>query len=87
MDTPDQIKDFVSKYGLPRDNFTLLEKSAMNGSQMNPLVELAKGSFPGDTTWNFADKYVFDRSGEVVARTKGIDDTFAAFKPLLDTKL
>lgn len=86
LPTADKIKKFVSGYGFPRDNFTLLEKSSMNGANMHPLVAIGKAKFPGDTSWNFADKYVFDRDGEVAARTKGIPDTLEAFKPLLQKK-
>jgi len=85
LPTADKIKEFVSSYGLPRDNFTLLEKSEMNGANMHPLVALGKAKFPGDTKWNFADKYIFDKSGEVVARTAGVPDTLEAFKPLLES--
>ena len=35
---------------------------------------------------NFADKFIFDTDGSVVARTKDIADTLAAFTPLLEPK-
>jgi len=62
----------------------LLAKSEMNGSNMHPLVALGKATFPGETGWNFADKYIFNAEGVVVARTKGVPDTMAAFEPLIE---
>jgi len=82
--TAEKIKAFVGKYGLPCSNFTLLEKSCMNGPNMHPLVAIGKKNFPGDTGWNFADKYIFNKIGEVVARTKSVQDTLDEFMPLLD---
>ena len=51
LGTAEAVKDFVTKFGFPRDNFTLLERSTMNGKQMNSIFALGKEKFPGDTTW------------------------------------
>ena len=56
----------------------------LQGPNTHPLVALGKASFPGETGWNFADKYIFDKTGSVVARTKGTSDTLDEFMPLLD---
>lgn len=84
LQTAIEIKAFISQYGLPKDNFTMLQMSHMNGPQMNPIIQLCKSKFPGKTTWNFGDKYIFDNTGELQARTTGIQDTVAAFQPLLN---
>jgi glutathione peroxidase-family protein len=55
----------------------------MNGLGTNPIYALGKQAFPGDTKWNFSDKYIFGKDGSAVARTKGVSDTLAAFEPLL----
>ena len=84
MSTASEIKTFVSNhYGLPRHNFTILEKSETNGANAHPLYALGKAKFAGDTKWNFSDKFIFDGSGEVVARTKGTKDTLEAFQAVL----
>ena len=51
LGSAEAVKDFVTKFGFPRDNFTLLERSTMNGKRMNPIFALGKEKFPGDTTW------------------------------------
>jgi len=83
LKTAIEIKTFISQYGLPSDNFTMLEESRMNGPKTHPIVLLCKSKFPGKTKWNFGDKFIFNKSGELVARTKGIKDTLEAFQPLL----
>ena len=50
-------------------SFILLEKGCCNGGSMHPLFQLGKASFAGDTKWNFADKYIFDKEGACTART------------------
>jgi glutathione peroxidase-family protein len=86
LPTADAVKDFVTKFGFPRQNFTLLERSTMNGKWMNPIYALGKEKFPGDTQWNFSDKFVFDTDGSVIARTSDISDTLSSFEPLLGPK-
>jgi glutathione peroxidase-family protein len=55
----------------------------MNGADTNSIYAVGKDKFPGDTKWNFSDKYIFSKDGNVVARTKGTKDTLAAFEALL----
>lgn len=78
--TAAEIKAFVfGQVANPRDlkltrdlqgktNFTLLEKSDVNGPNTHPIFKLAKDKFAGDTTWNFADMLLFDKEGALLAR-------------------
>ena len=76
----EEIKSFVfgeatNPRGLKLDgalkgkaNFTLLQKSDVNGPQTHPIFALAKEKFAGDTTWNFADMLIFGADGALLAR-------------------
>ena len=62
----DEIKQYVSdKFGV---TFPLLQKSDVNGKDMNPIYGFLKQSLPGDITWNFAAKFVVDAEGRPIAR-------------------
>ena len=66
----DQIAPFVQSKGLPTSGggCTLMQKSKVNGPAADPVWKLAKKSFPGDVTWNFAGIILFDAKGEPSGR-------------------
>ena len=56
LPTAEKIGDFVGKMGLPTDEpgFRMMAKCKVNGPEADPVWTLAKSTFPGDVTWNFA---------------------------------
>ncbi len=68
--TDAEIKEFAtSKY---QADFPLFHKINVNGDEAVPLYKMLKEAQPGDgdsaeITWNF-EKFLVDKSGEVVAR-------------------
>ena len=75
--TDSEIKEFCyTKYSL---TFPLFSKISVKGEDKHPLYQyLTEASpFPGEVEWNF-QKYLVDRSGQVVARyphrTKPLSD-------------
>ena len=65
--TNDEIKSFCyTKYSL---TFPLFSKISVKGSDKHPLYRYLteQSPFPGEVEWNF-QKYLVDRSGNVVAR-------------------
>lgn len=66
--TPDEILNFVAKYGV---TFPLFEKVDVNGANTHPLFKYLKeqkGELLGnDIKWNFA-KFLIGRSGQVISR-------------------
>lgn len=48
--------------------FTCFSKLANFDLESNPAFELGIASFPGDIIWNFEGKFLFDKSGDCVAR-------------------
>ena len=67
--TAAEIKGFVQQYGFPNEQLTMLTKGSTNGANADGLFKFAKAAFPGDTQWNFSDKYIFDSAGSCVARS------------------
>lgn len=63
--TDAEIKAFA---GQRVEGLYLTEKSAVNGPDAHPLVMKAKTKFPDKISWNFDGRYVFDKSGQPVAR-------------------
>jgi hypothetical protein len=78
--TAEEVKEFVSAFGFPRANFTLLQRSATNGDTAHPIFALGKQTFPGETEWNFSDKYVFGADGAVAERCESVKDTRKALR-------
>lgn len=75
--TSEEIKTFCyTKYSL---TFPLFHKISVKGSDKHPLYHYLteQSPFPGEVEWNF-QKYLVDRSGQVVARyaprTKPLSD-------------
>mmetsp|Transcript_36761 Transcript_36761/g.77475 ORF Transcript_36761/g.77475 Transcript_36761/m.77475 type:complete len:112 (-) Transcript_36761:316-651(-) len=66
----EKIPAFVEKQGLPLDapGCHVMAKVKTNGPNASPIWSLAKESFPGDVTWNFAAIFLFDKEGNCVAR-------------------
>lgn len=65
--TNEEIKGFcLTKYSV---GFPLFSKISVKGSDKHPLYQYLteQSSFPGEVEWNF-QKYLVDRSGNVVAR-------------------
>lgn len=65
--TNEEIKSFCfTKYSL---TFPLFSKISVKGSDKHPLYQYLteQSPFPGEVEWNF-QKYLIDRSGQVVAR-------------------
>ncbi|CAN8065674.1 unnamed protein product [Agarophyton chilense] len=61
----DQIKTFA----LQRANkLLIMQRSNVNGPDQHPIIELAKSKFPASISWNFDGRFVFDKSGQPVAR-------------------
>mmetsp|Transcript_16595 Transcript_16595/g.56592 ORF Transcript_16595/g.56592 Transcript_16595/m.56592 type:complete len:105 (+) Transcript_16595:235-549(+) len=62
-----KVKDFVAQYGTP---CRLMETGPINGS---PVFEALKAATDGaPVTWNFAAKWVVDKDGTVVKRSKAL---------------
>lgn len=53
---------------LAGDGVNLMDKVQVNGDDAHPAWTLAKESFPGDITWNFAGIFLFDGDGACKAR-------------------
>ncbi|MBM4120592.1 MAG: glutathione peroxidase [Nitrospira sp.] len=65
--TNQDIKGFcLTKYSV---SFPLFSKISVTGSDKHPLYQYLteRSSFPGEVEWNF-QKYLVDRSGNVIAR-------------------
>lgn len=65
--TNSEIKGFcLTKYSV---SFPLFSKISVKGSDKHPLYQYLteKSPFPGEVEWNF-QKYLVDRSGNIVAR-------------------
>mmetsp|Transcript_17873 Transcript_17873/g.49512 ORF Transcript_17873/g.49512 Transcript_17873/m.49512 type:complete len:143 (+) Transcript_17873:155-583(+) len=71
----------VARYGA---KFSLFSKIDVNGSNMSPVYSFLKSRFPGEIKWNFASKFLVDRTGQVVMRIDGSTaEAAAAVKRLL----
>lgn len=63
-----EIKAFAGKFGA---GFLMMDKIDVNGDQTSPVFQFLKGacaSCAGDVKWNFAAKFIVDKSGNVVER-------------------
>lgn len=63
-----EIKQFVAdKFGFKGDMFAKVD---VKGETAHPVWKWCQASFPGagDTSWNFATKYVIGRDGQPAAR-------------------
>lgn len=81
--SPDDIKTFAMARA---DKLIITEKSSVNGNNQHPIVDLAKTKFPGRISWNFDGRYVFDRTGQPVARF-GNSATPAEIEQAIDAAL
>lgn len=63
--SPDDIKTFALARA---QRLIITERSVVNGGAPHPIVALAKAKFPGRIMWNFDGRFVFNRSGEAVAK-------------------
>lgn len=63
--SPDDIKTFALARA---DKLVITERAEVNGKSPHPIVGLAKETFPGRINWNFAGRFVFDKTGTPVAR-------------------
>lgn len=62
----EEIKKFVTdKFNV---EFNMFSKVEVNGDNTDEVFQFLKKCFPGDITWNFATKWVIDRTGKPVAR-------------------
>lgn len=81
--TNEQIKSFVAARA---PGVLIAPKSAVNGAESHPLFSVGKTAFPGDCGWNFACRFLYDKSGKPVARfdnSSTLADVTAAIDPLL----
>ena len=65
---PKEIRSFVDGYGV---KFPMMEKSDVNGGNMNPVYKLIRQD-GGDIVWNFATKFLVDKEGKTVTRFDGM---------------
>lgn len=63
--SPEDIKMFALARA---DKLVITERSVVNGDNPHPIVGLAKSKFPGRIMWNFDGRFVFDRTGQPVAK-------------------
>lgn len=63
--SPDEIKTFALARA---EKLVITERSEVNGNDAHPIVQIGKSMFPGRVSWNFDGRYVFNRSGNPVAR-------------------
>ena len=69
-----EIKAFAGKYGA---KFLMMDKIDVNGANASPVwayLKQACENCGGDVRWNFAAKFVVDKSGTVVERNAGKPD-------------
>ena len=83
--TNEDIKNFVSKYGV---EFDMFEKINVNGSDSHPLFNYLKEKQPGTMfnfiKWNFT-KFVINKEGQPVARFSPGDNPIPAVSDLCKT--
>jgi|UniRef100_A0A7S4LLH5 glutathione peroxidase len=64
--TAAQIKDFVrNRYG---GNYPVFDKVNVKGPSIHPVWAMLLKFFPGDVPWNFAGRFLVDKSGTPVKR-------------------
>ena len=63
----EEVRDFVSKYGV---EFPMMDRVDVNGANASPVFQLLKSSCEkcSDVRWNFATKWLVDRSGSAGLR-------------------
>lgn len=62
----EQIKAFATeKFGFKG---LMMDKIDVNGPNTDPVWVYLKEKFPGDVRWNFAAKFIVDKSGNVTER-------------------
>jgi len=49
-------------------NFPIFAKIDVNGENTHPVYQALKIAWPGDITWNFASKFLVDKTGNAVKR-------------------